>query len=170
MIEDLTAANTKREAENKIIADQVTELKEIMPKALEGWKANGDAKLEELGQEVQSLKKLLENRLGRSSGASPSTGRGYHPNAMEKPKDNISTSNSANNKETTIPGIESAGGPSSPTPAGTMSKRESVPSRPFERGDRRAIPAWQMAAATTEKTESASSSPNAEASKAEAVT
>lgn len=164
VIEDLKAANTRREAESRIIADQVTSLKDMVPKALGGWKASGDAKLEELGQEVQSLKKLLENRVGRPSAAPTPTGRGY-TNGNEKSKDNPSSSNSANNG-TTAPNAESASGSSAPAPGVTVPKRESTPLRGFERSDRRAIPAWQMAAAT-EKTEPAGSSQSAEASTAE---
>ena len=150
VIEDLKAANTRREAESRIIADQVTGLKDMVPKALEGWKASGDAKLEELGQEVQSLKKLLENRVGRPSGTPTPTGRG-HPNGSEKSKDNLSAFNSANSGMTT-PNAESASGSSAPAPGVTVPKTDSAPSRGFERSDRRAIPAWQMAAAG-EKTE-----------------
>ena len=165
VIEDLKAANTRREAESRIVADQVTGLKDMIPKALEGWKASGDAKIEELGQEVQSLKKLLENRVGRPSGAPTPTSRG-HLNGNEKPKDTPSTFHSANSG-TTTPNAESASGASAPAPGVTVPKRESTPLRGFERSDRRAIPAWQMAAAT-EKTEPAGSSQGAEASTAEA--
>lgn len=143
----------------------MTGLKDIVPKALEGWKASGDAKLEELGQEVQSLKKLLENRIGRPSGTPASTGRG-HPNGNEKSKDNLSAFNSANSG-TKTPTAESASGSSAPAPGVTVPKRESTPLRGLDRSDRRAIPAWQMAAAT-EKTEPAGSNQNAEASTAEA--
>ena len=158
VIEDLKAANTRREAESRIIASQVTELKDMVPKALEGWKASGDAKLEELGQEVQSLKKLLENRIGRPSAAPTPTSRG-HPNSNEKSKDNHA------NSGTTTPNVDSASSSSAPAPGVTVPKRESNPLRGFERSDRRAIPAWQMAAAT-EKTEPGASSQNAEASTA----
>lgn len=163
--EDMKAANTRREAESRIIADQVTGLKDMIPKALEGWKASGDAKLEELGQEVQSLKKLLENRVGRPSAALTPTGRG-HLNGSEKSKDSLSAFNTANNGTSTA-NAESGGGSSALAPGATVPKRESTPSRGFERSDRRAIPAWQMAAAT-EKAEAAGSSQNAEASTSEA--
>ena len=156
VIEDLKAANTRRETESRIIADQVTGLKDMVPKALEGWKASGDAKLEELGQEVQSLKKLLENRVGRPAVTPAPTGKG-HLNGNEKPKDNISAS----------PSAESATSSSAPAPGVTAPKRESTPLRGYERSDRRAIPAWQMAAAT-EKSEPAGSSQNAEGGTAEA--
>ncbi|CAD6571968.1 MAG: peroxisomal membrane protein pex14 [Alectoria sarmentosa] len=165
VIEDLKATNTRREAESRIIADQVTGLKDMIPKALEGWKASGDAKLEELGQEVQSLKKLLENRVGRPSGAPIPAGRGYQ-NSNEKSKDSLPASNSTNSG-TTTPNAESASGSSAPAPGVTVPKRESTPLRGFERSDRRAIPAWQMAAATTEKTDVGGSNLNAEASASE---
>lgn len=171
VIEDLKAANTRREAESRIIADQVTGLKDMVPKALEGWKASGDAKLEELGQEVQSLKKLLENRVGRASGGTPTptTGRGY-PNMSNEKKDSVPPFASPSSATTTTtPAAESAtAAPSAPAPGVTAPKRESTPLRGFEKSDRRAIPAWQMAAAATEKTESAGSSRDAEASTAEA--
>ena len=167
VIEDLKAANTRREAESRIIATQVTELKDMVPKALEGWKASGDAKLEELGQEVQSLKKLLENRVGRASAAPTPTGRGQ-PSGTEKSRDNVSTLSSGNSGTSTT-NAEPASTSSTPSPAPgvTVPKRESTPFRGFERSDRRAIPAWQMAA-TTEKSEPAGSSHNVEASTAEA--
>lgn len=165
VIEDLKASNTRREAESRIIADQVTGLKDMVPKALEGWKASGDAKLEELGQEVQSLKKLLENRVGRPSGAPIPTSRGY-ANGNGKSRDSLSALNSANTESTTT-NAESASGSPAPAPGVTVPKRESTPLRGFERSDRRAIPEWQMAA-PTEKTESAASSQNAESGTAEA--
>ena len=168
VIEDLKAANTRREAESRIIAHQVTDLKNMVPKALEGWKASGDVKLEELGQEVQSLKKLLENRVGRAGGASTPTSTG-HSNNKEKSKGTDMMSYLTNSGASTPYG-ESAGAPSPPAPGVTVPKRESNPPRVSEKIDRRAIPAWQMAAApgTPAKTEPGGSSQKAEASTAEA--
>lgn len=170
VIEDLKAANTRREAEGRITATQVADLKALVPKALEGWKAAGDAKLDELGQEVQSLKKLLENRVGRSGTVPTPTGRGY-ANGHEKPRDNPSTfaaSHSAATTTTTTPNPDSPSASPAPAPGVTAPKRESTPLRGFERSDRRAIPAWQMAAAATEKSEPPASSSSAEASTADA--
>lgn len=64
VISDLKAANSRREAESRILSDQVQALKDLVPKALEGWKASGDAKLDDLGAELRSLKKLVGNRVG----------------------------------------------------------------------------------------------------------
>ena len=139
----------------------------MIPKTLKEWKASEKAKLEELSLEVQSLKKLLENKVGRSGGTSL---RGYL-NDNKKPKDSTLTASSAGTSGTIPSNANSVSGPpsSSPAPGVTVPKKESTPSRGLERSDRRAIPAWQMAAATTEKSsESAGSSRNAEAGTAEA--
>ena len=165
MIEDLKAAITRREAESRIIAHQVTDLKNMVPKALEGWKASGDAKLEELGQEVQSLKKLLENRVGRASAVSTPTSTG-HPSGNEKFKGSDTMFHLANSGAPTPYG-ESAGASSAPAPGVTVPKREFNPPRGLEKTDRRAIPAWQMAPLPG-KTEPGASSQKAEASTAEA--
>ena len=161
IVEDLKAANLRREAESKVIADQVQGLKELVPKALQGWKASGDAKMEELSLEVQSLKRLLENKVGRSGGSSAPAGRGHAlpaANGNEKSSDNFSMLSAASNG-TTSANKESPGAPSTPAPGITSPKQDSqAPSNNLERGDRRAaIPAWQMAAA--KKNGTANSSP-----------
>ena len=167
MIEDLKAANTRREAESRIIAHQVTDLKTMVPKALEGWKVSGDAKLEELGQEVQSLKKLLENRVGRASAVSTPTSTG-HPSGNEKFKGSDTMFHSMNSGATTPYGeFTAASSAPAPAPGVTVPKRELNPPRGLEKTDRRAIPAWQMAPLPA-KTEPGGSSQKAEASTAEA--
>lgn len=170
VVEDLKAANMRRGAESKVIADQVQGLKELVPKALQGWKASGDAKMEELSLEVQSLKRLLENKVGRSGGSSAPAGRGHAlptANENEKSSDNISILSRTSNS-TTPANRESPGAPSAPAPGITSPKQDGrAPSNNFERGDRRAaIPAWQMAAAG--KSGAANSSPIGEGNNAEA--
>lgn len=170
IVEDLKTANMRREAESKVIADQVQGLKELVPKALQGWKASGDAKMEELSLEVQSLKRLLENKVGRSGGSSGPTGRGYAPptaNGNGKSSDGFSMLPPTSNG-TAPPDKESPDVPSAPAPGITSPKQDSqAPSNSFERGDRRAaIPAWQMAAAG--KSGTVNSTPTGEGSNAEA--
>ena len=162
VVEDLKAANSRREAESRIIADQVQGLKDLVPKALEGWKAGQDKKLEDLSLEVQSLKKLLENRVGRSGVGSTPTGRGYYPataSGSEKSRDDFAGVSSTSNG-TQTPNPES----SAPAPGVTVPKRDgSTPSSGAGKGDRRAaIPAWQMAASG--KSGTASSNKNEEVS------
>ncbi len=158
VIEDLKEANKRRDVENRIIVDQIDGLKDQVPKALEGWKASGDAKLEELSQEMQSLKRLLENRVGRSGGTSKSTGKHSTPTAAnenENAKD-ITSSPTSNNLVTGTPNSESPSTTSVPAPGITAPKQN----------DRKAIPAWQRAA--SEKSSNAASAGNSETSKAEA--
>ena len=155
VIADLKAANTRREAESRIVADQVAGLKELVPKSLEQWKQNGDARLDELGLELQSLKKLLENRVGgRSMGGTPEP---RMPTYVPPPKTNGVPS---------TPSTESAAPESAvPTSGMTVPKRDSSsPKRGG--GGRAAIPAWQMAAAAAaaNKNTSAPSSTNGEGS------
>ena len=74
VVSDLKAANLRREAESRILSDQVQGLKDLVPKALEGWKASGDGKLDDLGAELQSLKKLVGNRVGSQPLGRPYSG------------------------------------------------------------------------------------------------
>ena len=144
VIADLKTANSRRESENRMLADQVRELKSLIPQALEGWKANGDVKLDELSQDMSSLKKLLENRIGRPGGASTPVGRGYAPstanvNGTSKPD----TGSHDRNYEASTPNAEAL---NDAQKAGVDSQKEdSASTRAAER--KAAIPAWQRAAA-----------------------
>lgn len=155
VISDLKAANTRREAESRIIADQVRGLKDLIPKALEGWKATGDGKLEDLGAELRSLKKLVGNRVGNVSGSQqPLTGRPFTGFAATREKSSSSAGGpsgltAAGRNETGDLQDDLLGSASAPAPGVTAPKRE-TPSG-FQSG-RAAIPAWQMTAATERST------------------
>lgn len=150
VISDLKVANTRREAESRILADQVRGLKDLVPKALEGWKASGDGKLEDLGAELRSLKKLVANRVGNVSGSQqPLMGRPFASSAVtrEKPSSSVGASgltaagrNESGDIQDDLVGVTPA-----PAPGVTSPKRE--PPTGFQSG-RAAIPSWQMAAAT----------------------
>ncbi|KAI4172512.1 MAG: hypothetical protein LQ343_003506 [Gyalolechia ehrenbergii] len=73
VVEEIKDSNKKREVESRMLADQVHSLRGLVPQALEGWKSQGDGRLEELGAEVRSLKKLLSTRLGNSTSSSSSS-------------------------------------------------------------------------------------------------
>ena len=142
VITDLKSSNTKREAEGRIVADQVRELKSLVPEALQKWKANGDARLDELAQEVASLKKLLENRVGRSGGNSTPMGR-----SSQYPVVNGNAGGVKSGEESALASTDAVDGSSSskdiPTqPGGATSHKKGA------QGSERkaAIPAWQMAA------------------------
>ena len=136
LVEDLKVANNRHESENRIIANEVQSLKELVPRALEGWKASGDSKLEELGQELQSLRKLLENRVGKVSGNSGPAGRVSHEataNNQHKPGNDLVGLSA---QDPAVTNTESTNGSSAPAPGVTAPKRGGF-----------GIPAWQKAAA-----------------------
>ena len=150
VIKDLKAARTRQENESRSIAEQVTGLKELVPKALEGWRESGDRRLEELGGELRSLKKLLSNRVG---GPAPASGRPYSSPSADRASGTstpIGTSTSTPNGVTNSGTAESeeknstSSMPSAPAPGVTVPRRE-TPSA-FQGSGRAAIPAWQMAA------------------------
>ncbi|KAL8732868.1 MAG: hypothetical protein Q9166_002469 [cf. Caloplaca sp. 2 TL-2023] len=90
VVEDLKDGNKQRERENRMIADQVHSLRDLVPKALEGWKAQSDNRLEELRDEVKSLKKLLATRVGNPG--TPSTNNVSNQNLQPQSSSSTSTS------------------------------------------------------------------------------
>ncbi|KAI4106332.1 MAG: hypothetical protein LQ339_003069 [Xanthoria mediterranea] len=92
VVEDLKDGHKKRETENRMIADQVHSLRDLVPKALEGWKTQSDSRLEELREEVKSLKKLLATRVG-SPTTNPSSSSNVN-NQNLQPQSSSSTSTS----------------------------------------------------------------------------
>lgn len=151
MIADLKTANTRRENESRNIADQVQNLKELVPKALEGWKSSGDKRLEELGAEMRSLKKLLSNRVGGGGAAAPS-GRPYSGAASEKdrsiPAYSAGTSTAPSGIASSATAEDTDGTttstiPSAPAPGVAVPRSSSG----YQNTGRAAIPEWQMAAA-----------------------
>lgn len=188
MLGDLKAANTRREAEARIVAEQMQGLKEQVPKALEGWKANGDARLEELGVEMQSLRKLLENKVGRSAGVKnqPTSftngSNDTKENSPSPPSASATTNNINNENDNNTPTNPPSHAPSNSASASAPAPGLTTPrpdtqtptptptptTYPFDRSDRKAtIPAWQRAAAASSsekpnaKSESSKSQPNA---------
>lgn len=148
VISDLKSANSRREAESRILADQVHGLKDLVPRALDGWKAAEDKKLEDLGSELRSLKLLVANRLGGGAASQAPSSRSY-PSASAKDKPDISgTSESAlvtNSSEDSQQGARAglgAGSSGAPKPGLPIPKQEST-SR-YQSSGKLAIPTWQM--------------------------
>lgn len=137
------------------MADQVSGLKDQIPRALETWKQGEDVKIEEVRGEVLSLKKLLQNRVGAGSGAQTSNmgiGRGamlggYSAGSAPAEQDRGSGTGAQSAGGLSATGtVESQGeGEVAPAPGITVPKRESSSTR-FGRSGGAAIPAWQMAA------------------------
>lgn len=92
VVEDLKDGNKRRETENRMIADQVHSLRDLVPKALEGWKAQSDNRLEELREEVKSLKKLLATRVGNPATTPSSNNSSNNQNLQPQTSSSTSTS------------------------------------------------------------------------------
>ena len=155
-ISDLKIANKRREDENRRIGDEVRALKDLIPKALEGWKADGDGRLKELGSELNSLKKLVGNRVGSGNAQIPS-GRSYVSAYTERmnasgstPQDHLASTPQypASSTDKAEESESSSVTASAPAPGVNVPKRESTSPLSFKdrTSGRAAIPAWQMAA------------------------
>ncbi|MCJ1389160.1 peroxisomal membrane protein pex14 [Xylographa bjoerkii] len=169
VISELKAANKRREDDSRRIGDEVRGLKEMIPKALEGWKAEEDVKLKELGAGLKSLKILVGNRVGGdqsttiapgrpsqfserigASGSStpresmsqapPYTAPTYTLNGVSEKQDETSSSVTPSSAPAHAPGVN--------VPKREVTSPFKFDSRP---GGRATIPAWQMAAANNSK-------------------
>ena len=139
-------------------------MKELIPKALEGWKAEEDVKLKELSSGLKSLKILVGNRVGDSS-TSNAPGRPYNfaqtvgTSGSNTPRDSTSQGlyNGTASEKQDDP-MSSSGTPA-PAPGVNVPKRDSSSAAfSFDRPvGRAAIPAWQMAAAGNNKGKSSTS-------------
>ena len=167
VVAELKGANQRREEEARRMGDEVRGLRDLIPKALDGWKADGDARLKDVGAELRSLKMLVGNRVGgqgvgnrpagravdgvgggNTSGAGPSSSSYPRPTSPEKQEEPSSSSAVA-------PGVDAP-------------KRDTSSSFNFgSRSSRRGIPAWQLAAANKDKDSAVSSGAEGEKDGAE---
>ena len=164
VISELKAANKRREDDSRRISDEVRGLREMIPKALEGWKAEEDVKLKDLSAGLKSLKILVGNRVGDPATVHP-PGRPYNfadrvgGSGSNTPRDTTSyTANSYLNgttdKQDEPTSASASASSAAPAPGVNVPKRESssgtfgYDGRPSSRA---AIPAWQMATAGNSK-------------------
>jgi peroxin-14 len=64
VLADLKQANADREKQARRTNDDIAALRERIPAALQGWKTEHERRLGEVGQELRSLKMLVGNRVG----------------------------------------------------------------------------------------------------------
>ena len=142
MIHDLKAANRRRDDESQRVRDDVQNLKDAIPRALDNQKDLTDTRLREVNAELKSLKTLITQRMNPAA-TSASVGNYLRP---------------------AVSGSATPGSPPTPAPvepataAAVETKQEQEPkpappaaaarSSPFSSGmqSRASIPAWQMAA------------------------
>ena len=190
---DLKASSKRREEESRRIEDEVRALKDLIPKALEGWKADGDSRLKDLGNEMGSLKRLIGNRVGGVGKESAQPSHSYlaksvlqeHPDS--RPRSAVGSTTPSLFPQT--PGSPSSANSYPPPPSAnaeaaekTDEAKSSGPTSPSvlpkkygstasafnlenRPASRAAIPAWQMAATASGKSKDASAGTNAPESK-----
>lgn len=141
VVSDLRTANERREQENRRIADDVNRLRDSIPKALDSWKTERDERLQELSQELKSLKTLMSNRLQPTP--STSSGTMAPPASASLPKTNGAPASTNGSSTTTA--TQAAPAPAVDIPASQTTAEVSAPA-PSVRPNKAAIPTWQMAA------------------------
>lgn len=167
VLTSLKEADRKREDDSRRNADEIRNLRDLIPRAIEGQKDATDTRLKELGTELKSLRTLVGNRMGGNTAPTPSNGLGhratpssasgigYTPSssaqAVQPVQNNTSTEApsvnppNTNSSSTAIP-AENSGGVSATAPPSTTPATSSGSSR-FGSGRAATIPAWQLAAA-----------------------
>ncbi|MCJ1361098.1 peroxisomal membrane protein pex14 [Acarospora aff. strigata] len=174
VVSELKIASRRREDEGRRISEEVRSLKGLIPKALEGQKDLTDGRMKELGSELRSLKTLVGNRMGGAASSPAASARNYGALGMNGTGSNTSkdstTQNSAAPSGTSNTTSETQAAPSStstPAPSTSNTSNTSATERPSS--GRAAIPAWQMAAATKNKSAPpANAAPSTTATNAEA--
>ena len=159
-------SNRRREEEARRIGDDVRGLREMVPKALEGWKGEEEGRLRELRSELGGLRVLVGNRVGGQAGQAGGQVGGQRSGAsMPAVSGTSGVANSVPSASTGAGGSENASGSSAqedtpaasgssatvapaPAPGVTAPKRDGAAS-PFSfdrQPAQRAIPSWQLAA------------------------
>ena len=142
VIDELKAANRQRDQDARHVADQVRDLREMIPKALNKWKEREDSKLGDLGSEMQSLKRLMENKIGaRTPQANSEVNRfGISSGSKtQEAKGSESGQETVMNNELQEEGSKENRGRGPLSLAGSQSPK-------YRPNLKAAIPAWQMAA------------------------
>lgn len=163
VITELKTASRRREDEGRRISEEVSALKGLIPKALEGQKDLTDGRLKELGSELKSLKTLIGNRMGGGVSSPAASARNYgalggqavsgsgSTTPREPPAQNSSNGSGTSGLGASIGSSESQTARSStPTTVSSAPNKEGSTSFGASSG-RAAIPAWQMAAASKAK-------------------
>ncbi|EXJ82750.1 hypothetical protein A1O3_06565 [Capronia epimyces CBS 606.96] len=164
IVAELKAANVRREDDARRMEAELKNMKDSLPRSIENVKEASERQLKELNTELGSLKLLLGNRMGGSSGFStagpaiPRTQPGTVPNAnsaVGTPSIDAVPNNStnlANPRPTSFTGAGSTYPASTSVPASSTGTPRPASAAPFaSSGSKAAIPAWQMAAANKGK-------------------
>ena len=160
VVSELKTASRRREDEGRRMNEEVRSLKDAIPKALEGAREGSEKRLQELGNELRSLKTLVGNRMGTAPSTPYSPSRPAYSNGTSTPQPEHSSSTNGLGSEAAVP-------PTSHLPS-AASHSQSIPTRSVNpppssfpnsgsNSGRAAIPAWQMAAMKSKANSSAPS-------------
>ncbi|KAI9864314.1 MAG: peroxisomal membrane protein pex14 [Trichoglossum hirsutum] len=174
VIGELKTTNQRREEEARRIGEEVRNLKDLIPKAMDAQKESTDGRLRELNTELRSLKTLVGSRMNAvvASRPSPSVGSFMGTNGLTANGNTPTVSSSASASVGGIGSITAgdnqsaaAASPGSGIPSSSGSRKDTT-TLFSSGGGRAAIPPWQMSAAnkstgsvnTTETEEAAGNS------------
>lgn len=130
VVSKMKDAGRARDAENARIANDITNLKDLIPRAIKAQEDSADARLQELHTEMKSLKTLLANRIASSKNTTPPA-------------------------YTTTPG-----GDATQTSQSSPDQASSSSPYAKNAGAGASIPAWQMAASGVDKSLNPAASPS----------
>ena len=159
VIADLKAANSRREDDSRRMETEIKSMKDSLPRSIDNVKDASERQLKELSTELQSLKLLMSNRMGSSSGlpgqgipkTQPASISSVPTNSAQTPVAETAPGSSANVTGVNVPGKL----PSFSTPANIPSTNQrpasTGPTGMSTAGSKAAIPAWQMAAQNKQK-------------------
>ena len=174
VIADLKAANTKREDDSRRMETEIRSMKESLPRSIDNVKDASERQLKELSTELQSLKLLMSNRMGGSTGlpgqgvpkTQPANISSVATNAAQTPTPETAPGSSANVTGVNTPGkVPSFAMPSSANvPSANQRPASTGPTSMATGSSKAAIPAWQMAAQNKQKDFNIAPTPGAPAS------
>lgn len=145
VINDIKAANRRRDDEAHRVREDIDSLRSGIPKAMDSHKDVTDQRLREINAELTSLKTLISQRM--QSAAAPSASS--HVNGLNQTTTaTASSDNTAAGKQATVtaesPTSSAAATPAAGDAAGSILTRGLGLGSP---GAKASIPAWQMAMA-----------------------
>jgi len=155
VVSELKSASRRRDDDARRISDEVKNLKDSIPRAIEGAREGNENRLKELSTELRSLKVLMGNRLSvNSPSTSSGPGRmvgGATMSGTPRPMDEVSSSSSTNNGPTTSQTSTPNASPSI-TAQTNVNQTPNNDNNSTHFGKPASIPTWQLAAASRSKT------------------
>ncbi|KAK3381364.1 peroxisomal membrane anchor protein conserved region-domain-containing protein [Podospora didyma] len=142
VINDLKSANRHRDNEAQRVRDDLQNLKESIPRAMDNQKELTDTRLREVNTDLKSLKTLITQRMNLATAPSPSGGNYLRQTNSNATPAAVPVTTGNENKNTS--NSKAASGADQPKPESSSFGRSS----PFSSGmsQKASIPAWQLMA------------------------